>query len=91
MSAANLPGVGTPQFRTLLIRKLRAVFPSCSVRIVYPERGIAFQLFDIAGRPRSALVNIYRMRADLLTKTSLERIVRTGGEPKARFPVEMLN
>jgi hypothetical protein len=89
MNAPDLPGVDTPQFRTLLLRKLKNAFPSCSARIAYTGRGVAFQLFDDKGDARSAVINVGRARADLLTKTSLKRLIRNEGEPKGRFPLEM--
>ena len=90
MSGTKFPSVNTPQFRTLLLRRLKNLFPSCTARIQYPPRGVAFQLFDGEGHPRSALVNIYRGHSPL-TKQELLRNLRNGGEPAAGFPVEMTN
>ena len=90
MSSDKFPDVKTPQFRTLLLRRLKNLFPSCTVQINYPARGVAFQLFDHDGHARSVVVNIYRGRVGtLLTKSDILRRLRLGGEPEAGFPAEM--
>ena len=66
-----LPAVKTPQFRTLLIRKLKNLFPQWSAHIEDAPRGITFQLFDRDGHARSGRISLYRTHPKVLTKRSL--------------------
>ncbi|HYG30126.1 MAG TPA: hypothetical protein VD887_07925 [Allosphingosinicella sp.] len=70
-SAARLPGVKTPQFRTLLLRRLKNMFPDRSVRIEDARHGITFQLFDGAGRPATKRISVYGAHAYELRKRTL--------------------
>lgn len=82
-----LPKATAPQFRTLLLRRLKNVFPSCEANIRDVQGGLAFELFDSEGRARTASVNMYGGDP---TKAFLKRAVRNAGEPESGFPPEML-
>ncbi|HEX8366520.1 MAG TPA: hypothetical protein VF603_14660 [Allosphingosinicella sp.] len=69
--AARLPGAKTPQFRTLLLRRLKNMFPNRSVRIADARHGITFQLFDGAGRPATKRISVYGAHAGGLRKRTL--------------------
>jgi hypothetical protein len=69
----KLSGVKTPQFRTLLLRRLKNMFPDCSARIEDAPRGITYQLFDAEGQPKTGRINIYRAHPTALTRSTIKR------------------
>jgi hypothetical protein len=79
--------VATPQFRTLLVRKLKNLFPSYSVEFLPAERGLSFRLKDEQGTYCSETARIYRHAEGVLSKRSLLRLIRLTrgrGMPPAR-------
>lgn len=72
----RFPRVKTPQFRTLLLRRLKNMFPDCTARIEDAPLGITYQLFDDQGRPQTKRINIHRSHPAALTKRTLARAVR---------------
>ena len=76
------PGVRTPQFRTLLVRKFANLYPGCTV--VFDDSanpGISFRLFDGQRNPISRWVRIYRSTAATLKTSSLQNLLSI---PEAR-------
>jgi hypothetical protein len=79
--------VMTPQFRTMLIRKLKNIFPSCSVEIVDGIKpGIGFRLRDRHGKYRSNIARIYRYNENVLSRDKLISVIKREGSPAAGFP-----
>lgn len=72
----KLPNVKTPQFRTLLLRRLKNMFPGYSIRIEGARIGITFQLFDEEGRPQTGRISMGRAHSKALTKRTLTQKVR---------------
>ena len=83
------PGVSTPQFRTLLIRRLGNLFPDLNARIEGAPRGIVFQLFEPDGTERTNRVNLYRHSRDTLTSASLKAKILSAGRPAGGFPANL--
>ena len=70
------PGVSTPQFRTLLIRKLGNLYPDWKIQILKQNQtGIAFQMLDKSGAVATQVAGIYRHTDDTLTRSNLRRII----------------
>ena len=67
--------VKTPQFRTLLIRKMNNLEPDYVIEFVDSERGLAFRMKDSNGRHRSKIINIYTDNGDALTEDNLRRLL----------------
>jgi hypothetical protein len=65
MSDGPNPSLRTPQYRTLLLRRLKNMFPGWTADIQEARHGLSVQLFDEAGRPRGKKAS--------LTVPSLER------------------
>jgi len=66
----------TPQFRTLLIRKLKNLYPDQNMEITkQDDKGIEFQLLSNSGVPVTGRIGIYRSCKDTLTKSNLERLI----------------
>lgn len=82
----NRPSVSTPQFRTLLLRRLANLFPDLVVRIDPAPRGIVFQLFELDGTARTNRVSLYRHSPDALTATGLKAKILGAGRPLGGFP-----
>lgn len=79
--------VTTSQFKTMLVRRLKNIVPSCELEFVDGlERGIGFRLKDGRGRYRSNMIRIYRYRPDVLDRDKLTRSIRRAGIPEAGFP-----
>jgi hypothetical protein len=82
--------VATPQFRTLLVRKLKNLFPNYSVEFLHAERGLSFRLKDEQGRDCSEIAQVYRHVKGVLSKRSLLGLIRLtpgrGTLPPARRP-----
>lgn len=76
MPAKPLPSAGTPQFRTLPIRKLKNLYPERRIEIADLPNGVTFQLFnadDVAfGQP----VTIYAYQRMPLTRSELKRRIK---------------
>ena len=82
--------VSSPQFRTMLIRKLSNVIPSCDVEFVDGlERGIGFRLKDKRGRYRSNIIRIYRNGPTVLDRDRLIWSIRREGNPGQGLPKEL--
>ena len=82
--------VSSPQFRALLIRKLKNFVPTCSVEFVEGlDRGIGFRLKDRQNRYRSNVVRIYRYHEDVLHRKKLVAAIKRAGNPVAGFPGEL--
>lgn len=73
MSTKTHPSAGTPQFRTLLIRKLKNLYPGRRVEIADLPNGVAFQLFAADGTTFGQPVTIYAYQQTRLTRTELTR------------------
>jgi hypothetical protein len=73
----NKPAVGTPQFRTQLIRKLKNLFPELEV-VFFGEDGspVRFQMIDAHGRPHSSIVKIHRNLPGVLGRANLLHLVQ---------------
>lgn len=90
MKAAIRPSVGTPQFRTALLRTLKNDFPSCEPRLQAADgERLTFQLFDADGNARSKLVTINRHTTDTLTRSGLARMIQNAGATETGFPKEL--
>lgn len=76
----TLAGVKTPQFRTLLLRRLKNMFLDCSARIEDAPLGITFQLSTVLGSLRRA-GSTFRAHASALTKRTLTQKVRLAHKP----------
>lgn len=74
------PDATTPQFRTLLLRRLKNLFPTLNADIRPLPNGVSFQLFDADGKARSKRVSIYRHHREPLEATFLRRLVGEAGE-----------
>lgn len=74
---ADRPRPGTPQFRILLLRKLKNVFPACEARIVDVPGGVSFQLLDAKGQTRMKPVTIYAHHSDALTTSKLRWLIES--------------
>jgi hypothetical protein len=71
-----MPEVSTPQFRTLLIRKLGNLYPEYKVEISkQDDAGIQFRLLNQAEQPVTRHCTIHRTTPNTLTKTSLDRTI----------------
>ena len=46
------PGLRTPQYRTLLLRRLKNMFPGWTADIQDTRHGLSIQLLDETGRPK---------------------------------------
>ena len=69
MPEAPVPDIGTPQYRTLLLRRLKNLFPGWAADIQKSRHGLSVQLFDESGRPRGnkASLNVPTLeRRDLI-------------------------
>ena len=86
----KMPAIDTPQFRTMLVRKLGNIFPSCDVEWVDTKgKGVKFRLRDKTGQHRSNVVTIHRVRDDVLTASNLMAAVRCQGNPEGGLPKEL--
>jgi hypothetical protein len=80
--------VTSPQFKTMLLRKLKNIAPTCEVEFVEGlDKGIGFLLKDPQGRYRSKVVRIYRHNPGTLEKKELIDAIKKEGMPNAGFPV----
>ncbi|MBK6706779.1 MAG: hypothetical protein IPG54_04535 [Sphingomonadales bacterium] len=71
------PGVSTPQFRTLLIRKLGNLYPDWQIEILkHDQSGIAFQMLDESGAIATKVAGIYRHMDGTLTRSNLRRLIK---------------
>jgi hypothetical protein len=62
--------VTTPQFRAMLIRKLKNIAPTCTVEFVDGlDSGIGFRLRDQQGRYRTNIIRIFRYSQDVLQRS----------------------
>jgi len=52
MPNGSRPGLRTPQYRTLLFRRLKNMFPGWTADIRDSRHGLSIQLLDETGRPR---------------------------------------
>lgn len=52
MPDRSRPGLRTPQYRTLLLRRLKNMFPGWTADIRDVRHGLSIQLRDETGRPR---------------------------------------
>ena len=79
--------VTTPQFRTMLIRKMRNICPSCLVEFIDGIKpGIGFRLRDQQGRYRTNDARIYRYNENVLSRDKLIYVIKREGRPSAGFP-----
>ena len=69
------PGVNTPQFRTMLLRRLKSLFPSLKPDIQPLPNGVTFQLFDEQGDAKTPKLSIYSHHANALERAYLLRLV----------------
>ena len=58
MADKPTPSLRTPQYRTLLLRRLKNMFPGWTANIQEARHGLSFQLFDECGRPRRRKVSL---------------------------------
>jgi len=58
MSNRPTPSLLTPQYRTLLLRRLKNMFPGWTADIQEARHGLSLQLFDESGRPRGRKVSL---------------------------------
>ncbi|HMT40153.1 hypothetical protein [Sphingorhabdus sp.] len=71
------PSVSTPQFRTLLIRKLGNLYPNWKIEILkHDQNGIAFQMLDESGAIATKVAGIYRHMDGTLTRSNLRRLIK---------------
>lgn len=75
--------VATPQFRSLLIRKMNNLEPSYELEFLNADRGLAFRMKDSNGRYRSKVINIYVDNNNTLTTDNLRRLLQN-----AEFPAK---
>lgn len=71
--------VDTPQFRTLLLRKLKNLYPDYGYSISTEEDGLSFQLLDSSGNAKGSRGRFYRHNKSNLERVTLVRL--TGIEP----------
>ena len=72
-------GADTPQFRTLLLRKLKNLYPDYGYSISTEEDGLSFQLLDRDGNAKGSRGRFYRHNKSDLERATLVRL--TGVEP----------
>ena len=75
----SMPRADTPQFRTLLLRKLKNLYPDYSYSISTEEDGLSLQLLDSAGRAKGSRCRFYRHNNSDLERGTLVRL--TGVQP----------
>lgn len=86
MRPRTVPAASTPLFRTLLLRRLKNLFPDCDVAMEDRENGVAFQLRNGAGQPMTSFVPVHRTHPDTLTKVGIYRAIRCWGGDLEGFP-----
>lgn len=80
MAARRAPG--TPQLRTVVLRRLKNLAPDCDVEFIDSLSGISFRLKDREGAYRSKIVNLYTgSNAHALDRARLRLLLR-----RADFP-----
>ncbi len=79
--------VNTHQYKTLLVRKFKNVFPDYELEIEDNEKGgISYRLKDNVGNYRSNTIHLYREANKNIETTEIIRHIKNAGKPEKGFP-----